>query len=171
MIKSILAAQLTRQEQSFGVSLDYVRHILRTSFASFFKFGLFMPLAQHRKKLPADAFAVARIVTTRDEDCGTCVQLEVNQARGQGVTTEIIQAVLDNSPDSLAPELADVYHFTRAVIEQTGAEEIYRQSIRNHYGEEALVELALAIGSSRFFPVVKRSLGYATRCALVEIKV
>ncbi|MEM7133499.1 MAG: hypothetical protein AAF702_44805 [Chloroflexota bacterium] len=171
MIKPIIEKQLDQQEKTFGVSLDYIRHILRTSFSSFFKFGLFMPLAQHRNKLPLDAFAVARIVATRDEDCGTCVQLEVNEARRQGVSAKVIQSVLDNAPDTLPSELATIYHFTRAVIEQTGTEETYRTSIQEKWGEEAVVELALAIGSSRLFPIVKRSLGYATSCSLVEIQV
>ncbi|MEM7028322.1 MAG: hypothetical protein AAF629_01925 [Chloroflexota bacterium] len=171
MIKNMIAKQLDKQEQDFGVSLDYVRHILNTSLPAFFKFGMFMPLAQHRRSLPPEAFAVARIVATRDEDCGTCVQLEVNQAQKTGTASAILQAILNDTPDDLPLELATVYHFTQAVIGQTGTEDQYRTDIVSQWGEEALVELALAIASARAFPIIKRSLGYATRCSLVEIQV
>jgi hypothetical protein len=78
---------------------------------------------------------------------------------------------VNNHPQDLTPELADVYRFTSAVVELTGEEEPLRQRIRERYGEEGLVELALGIAAARMFPVTKRALGYATSCALVEIQV
>lgn len=169
MIRTIVRKQLDNQEKDFGISLDYVDHILQTSLISFIKFAMFMPLAQHRRQLPSEAYAIARILATKYEDCGTCVQLEVNHARKAGVSADIIHAVLENMPSELTPELARVYHHTWAVINGIGFEETYRDEIRAQWGEEALVELALAIGSSRFFPIVKRSLGYATSCSAIEM--
>ena len=46
-----------------------------------------------------------------------------------------------------------------------------RERVRERYGEEGLVELALGIAAARVFPVVKRALGYATSCALVKVKI
>lgn len=43
--------------------------------------------------------------------------------------------------------------------------------LRERYGEEGLVELALAIASARVFPVTKRALGYALSCSKVEVRV
>jgi len=171
MIRNLILKQLAREERSLGESLDYVRHILRTSLPAFFKFALFTPLSQHRRKLPPTPYRVARIVATRDEDCGTCVQIEVNLARRDGVPDDVIHAVLNDRHEDLIPELSEIYRFTKAVVEATGHEEELRQRIRERYGEEGLVELALGMAAARVFPVTKRALGYATSCALVEIKV
>ena len=83
----------------------------------------------------------------------------------------MVNAVLNNRPEELTPELADVHRFAKAVVEASGGEEELRQRLRERYGEEGLVELALGIAAARVFPVTKRALGYATSCALVEVKV
>ena len=99
------------------------------------------------------------------------MQIEVNLARKDGVPDNVIRAVLDNRPEDLPPELAEVYGFTKAVVEASGEEEELRERIRQRYGEEGLVELALGMAAARVFPVTKRALGFATSCARVEIKV
>ena len=55
MIRYLILKQLDKQERSLGESVDYVRHILRSSLIAFFKFALFTPLAQHRRNLPPAA--------------------------------------------------------------------------------------------------------------------
>jgi alkylhydroperoxidase family enzyme len=171
MIRKLILKRLDKEERSLGESLDYVRHLVRTSLPAFFKFALFTPLSQHRRKLPPAPYRVARIVATRDEDCGTCVQIEVNLARKDGVPADVIRAVLNNRPEDLPAELADVYRFAKSVVEASGEEEELRERVRERYGEEALVELALGIAAARVFPVTKRALGYATSCALVKVKI
>jgi hypothetical protein len=99
------------------------------------------------------------------------VQIEVNLARREGVSGDVIRAVVDNRPEDLPPELAYVYRFTKAVVEASGTEDELRLRIVTRFGEEGLVELALGMATARVFPVTKRGLGYATNCALVEIEV
>ena len=171
MIRQLILKRLDAAERALGgVSVEYLRHVARTSLAAFFKFSLFMPLAAHRRKLPPAAYHVARIVATRQEDCGTCVQIEVNLARRGGVPAEVLRAVLAERVADLPPELTDVYRFARAVAAAEDDAEL-RASLRARYGEEAFVELALAIAAARVFPTTKRALGYATSCALVEVQV
>jgi len=169
MLRKLILRRLDSEERHLGASLDYMREIVRTSLTSFFKFAMFMPLAQHRRKLPVNAYRVARIVATRNEDCGTCVQIEVNLAVKDGVPAEAIRAVLDSRPNDLPKELADVYYFATAVVELNGTEASFRDSLRERYGKEGLIELALGIAAARVFPVTKRALGYATSCSLVKI--
>lgn len=171
MIRNLILKQLDKEERSLGESVDYVRHILRTSFPAFFKFALFTPLSRHRRKLPAAPYRIARIVAAQDEDCGSCVQIEVNLARKDGVPAETVQAVLNGHPEELTPDFADIYRFAKAVVEASGEEEALRQRLRDRFGEEGLVELALGIAAARVFPVTKRALGYATSCSLVKVKV
>jgi hypothetical protein len=83
----------------------------------------------------------------------------------------VIRAVLAARPDELPAELADVFHFAEEVVTASGDEGPYRERIRERYGEEGLVELALAIAVCRVFPVTKRALGYAKSCAAVSVQV
>ncbi|HJR08277.1 MAG TPA: hypothetical protein VJ842_13535 [Pyrinomonadaceae bacterium] len=172
MLRRLILKRLGAEERRLGgVSIDYLRHIARTSLPAFFKFALFTPLAAHRRRLPADAYHVARIVATHHEDCGTCVQIEVNLARSHGVAADVLRAAVRRRPEELPTELADVYRFALSVVEAEGAEGEWRERVRVHYGEEALVEMALAIAAARVFPTTKRALGYATSCALVQVDV
>jgi alkylhydroperoxidase family enzyme len=161
MLRAILERQFRKEEKLFGAgALDYVRHILRVSPGAFFKFAQFLPLSKYRRVLPAEAQAVAVLVATRDEDCGTCVQIGVNLARKPGVSADLLRAVLDRRPETLPAPLADVYHFTEAVVQATYQESELRERVRKHYGEAGLVEVALAMASCRVFP---RSAPWATR--------
>lgn len=171
MLQTLLMKKLDSVERELGASVDYLRHILRISRRAFFAFARFIPLARYRHVLPPDPCHVARLVATRDEDCGSCVQIAVNLARKDGMSADLIAAVLERRPEDLPGPLADVYRFTEAVVEATGQDEAYRDRLRARYGEEGLVELAFAMATCRVFPITKRALGYAASCAQVEIRV
>jgi alkylhydroperoxidase family enzyme len=171
MIRRLILLKLASEEKTLGESLDYARHILRVSLGAFLKFMMIMPLTQHRRVLPPGPYHVARLVATRDEDCGTCVQIEVNLAKKAGLDPKTIRAVLDRHPDELADELADAYRFADAVVTASGEEGPPRERIRARYGEKGLVELALAIAACRVFPIAKRALGYAQSCSAVPVRV
>ena len=109
-------------------------------------------------------------VAARDADCGTCVQIEVNLARKAGMPVDLLKSVVAERPDDLPLDLAEVYRFAQAVVEARDDEDL-RQKMRDRYGEEGLVELALAMAACRVFPIVKRTLGYAKSCSAVEVRV
>ena len=171
MLRKIILRKLASEERRLGESLDYVRHILKTSLRAFFKFLKIMPLSAYRRKLPADAYHVAQIVAVRDEDCGTCVQIGINLALQDGVSADVLQAVIDDCPQNLPEPLEDVYRFTQSVVTADGDDSPLRDKMRGYYGEEGLVELALAIASCRVYPITKRAMGYATSCRLVEVSI
>ena len=110
-------------------------------------------------------------MATRHEDCGTCVQIAVNQARKAGLPAELLRAVLDGKLDALPEELRDAYRFAEAVLAANGEEDAWRERIRLRYGDEGLIEMALAIASCRVFPITKRALGYAVSCSKVAVRV
>jgi len=171
MIRKLILNRLDAEERQLGESLDYLRHMARVSLRAFFKFAKVMPLATYRRVLPADAYYVARIVATRDEDCGTCVQIEINLAKSERVSVDVLRAVIADDIDSLPADLADVCRFARSVVEHTGDDELLRETIRQRYGEQGLVEMSLAIAVCRVFPTAKRALGFATSCRLVKLDV
>ena len=67
--------------------------------------------------------------------------------------------------------LADVYRFAEAVTQRGENLGELRERARARYGDEGLIELALAIGFSTVFPVVKRALGYPVSCERVTVRV
>jgi hypothetical protein len=99
------------------------------------------------------------------------VQIAVNQAKKAGVPADTIRAVLDGRLDDLPEDLRDAYRFADAVVRASGDEGPFRERIRQRYGDEGLIELALAIASCRVFPTVKRALGYAVSCSTVPVTV
>lgn len=158
-------------ESELDASMDYMRTIAETSPAAFWKFMLFLPVARHRRTLPPDAEAVADLVSTRAEDCGTCVQIGIDRARERGVNRGTVEAVLQDRPEALPEELVLVYRFVRAIVshEDETADRL-RPRVQNRYGREGLVEIALTVGSAQVFPLVKRTLGYGRACRLVELE-
>ena len=170
MLRTIIYRKLASEEKKLGASMDYVRHIVRVSLRAFFKFIKVVPLSEYRRKLPVDAHFVARLVATRDADCGSCLQIEVNLAKRDGVDTAILRALIDQKPHDLPDALNRVYRFAKGVVEANGEEDALREDIKTLYGEEGLVELSLAMAACRVFPIVKRGLGYAKSCELIEVK-
>lgn len=170
MLGWLVMRRLAAMERQLGVSLEYLRHLYRVSPRLFFKFARAAPLANCRRALPKAPFHIAALAAVKREDCGTCVQIGVNMALGDGVDPEQIRAAVEGRVDDLPDDLADVYRFAEAVSAASGDEELYREAIRTRWGEEAIAELALAIAGSRIFPTVKRTLGYATSCSKIAIQ-
>jgi hypothetical protein len=56
-------------------------------------------------------------------------------------------------------------------VTRNGEEDSLRECIRQRYGDEGLIEMALAIASCRAFPVTKRALGYAVSCSKTAVRV
>jgi alkylhydroperoxidase family enzyme len=171
MIRRILLGRIAAAEKHLGVPLDYCRFIIRTSLRASFKFAKFLGVDEYHRVLPAGPFYVARIVATRHEDCGTCVQIAVNQARKAGVPAELLRAVLDGKLDALPEEVTEAYRFAEAVLTANGEEDAWRARVRLRYGDEGLIEMALAIATCRVFPTIKRALGYAVSCSAVAVQV
>lgn len=171
MIRWLIRRKLNAVEREIGVPVDYLRHMVDVSLRAFLRFARVFSLAAYRRKLPVSERYVAMIVATQDEDCGTCVQIAVNLARNEGVSRDILNACLQGDVMALPEGCALVYRFVRAVLSQSPEAPELRTDIRAHFGEEALIELALAVASTRLFPMTKRMMGYAVSCTQVTIRV
>lgn len=170
MLRALIHRLLNSEEKKLGESVDYIRHVVDTSPAAFFRFASVAAMAGARKDLPVDAWFVGQVVASQDEDCGTCLQITVNLARAAGVGSELLRAVVDGAVASLPADMADVYRFSKGVVTSSGDDDALRDTLRERYGDRGLIELAYAIASARVPPIVKRSLGYAKSCSLVTIK-
>ena len=171
MLNNLIDRIIDQQEEKLGASLDYLREMADLSAAAFFKFGLFMPMAEHRKHAPAAAYHLACLLSTRSEDCGTCVQIGVNRARQDNVPAEYIRAALADEPQQLPPLLRDVYRFATAVATRQEVPPELRERLTKEIGEEGMMELSLGMAATQVFPIAKRGMGYAKSCRLVDIDV
>ncbi len=170
MLNWLIDRQITKAERDLGVPLDYARWIARASLPATMRIAKFTKLLNAHRG-PNAAFHVASLVGSMADDCGSCVQIGVNLARKAGVSREILEAVVRRAPESLPEKLADVYHFAEAATLNSPELDDYRERVRQHYGDNGLVEIALAVAMHRVFPTLKRGLGFARSCSLVPVEV
>ena len=170
MLRQIILWRLNSAERDLGVSVDYLRDLVRVSVRAFLAFAKIMPMAQYRRVVPADALNVARLCGSRSADCGSCVQIAINTALKEGLPSEVIRTVLERKPDDLPSDLAEVYRFSEAVLaHDDDAATPFRESLVARYGQEGIAEVGLALASNLVFPTMKRTLGHSKSCARVEL--
>lgn len=157
-------------ERKFGEKLDYLRDIASASPAAFYKLALFLAFARHRKAAPLDAYYLASIGALLSEDCGPCLQIAVNQALAEGVSSSLISSAVVGGA-SLDAERRLYLDFGHAVSANMPEAEELRLKLAEKLSPAAMVELAIAVAGARVFPALKRGLGHAKSCSLVQIRV
>ena len=169
-MSALTDAAISRQEKRLGASLEYLRSLADASTAAFVKMAAFAPLAGHRVETPLAVWHLARLAATRVQDCGTCLQIVVNQARADGVAASTLRAALDGDESRLDDAERLALRFGRAVAGRDGAHQA-GDDVEARFGETVRVELALAVATVQVFPALKRGLGQDLACALVEVEV
>ena len=166
----ITSRLIDASEKKFGEKLDYLRDIASASPAAFYKLAFFLAFAKHRKAAPLDAYYLASIGALLSEDCGPCLQIAVNQALAAGVSPSVISSAVAGGA-SLDADRKLYLDFGRAVSANVAEAEELRLRLAEKLSPKAMVDLAIAIATARLFPALKRGLGHAKSCSLVEIKV
>lgn len=108
--------------------------------------------------------AVARLIATQAQDCGSCLQIDIDLAMRAGVAPDLIRAVVEHRRDAIHDEtLRSIYDLVQAAVTmQPVAEAI--DTVTEKLGQRALTDVAVAVALSQFFPVLKRVMGHATSC-------
>ena len=166
-----MKARLAKEEKNLGESVDWARYLVDKALGVFFKYVLAIPLFSQWKYSPAEAISISRLITVLKEDCGSCVQIEINMAKRRNVSQALIQCVLQKDYQKLDDKYQRVAHFTEAVINCTGNEKELGDRVKEAFGEKAFLEISLAIATSRFYPTIKRALGYSTQCKLEGFRI
>lgn len=169
-IPSEVEEHISAFEQHYDYDASYIRALYASSPACYEAYRGFLPMASVREKTPAEVWFTAALIATQSEDCGPCVQLTVRMAREAGVDPEIIQSAL-NGGKGLPPELQEVREFAWNMATNEPENLPLRESLLERYGPEILAELSVAIAALRVFPTLKRGLGFAKSCSLVNIEV
>jgi len=160
----------TDLENHLGASVDYLREMKSKSQSAFDKYTQVIPLAAHREFISKENSFIAHMLATVGEDCGPCAQIIVNLASKEDLSPAFMDAVVQARRKDLSDEQNLVYDFVQATVDNSENQNELREQVKDTLGEEALVDLGLAMASARIFPTVKRTMGFAKTCQKVTIE-
>lgn len=157
------------EKQIGGVSMDYAYHLRDVAPSRLWRFTLIKAVEGGRKYTPADVYHAAGMAAAMTEDCGPCVQIHANFAMQDGMNADVLRALAMRKLDSVPADTALGFSYGEAIAQGVMADEM-RDQIRAKWGEKGLIELAFAIATARFYPAIKRGMGYAHTCERVVIQ-
>jgi hypothetical protein len=169
MIRWALHKAIDKFERQWKYDAGYMRDIIDASPRAAWLFSRAAALGRFRRDIPLEPWYAAGITAVRHEDCGPCTQLGVSMAERAGVDPAVLRAVLSDDPQSMPPDVALVWSFTRATLAHDPAADEYREAIVQRWGQLGLISLAFAITASRIYPTVKYALGHGKACMRVVV--
>jgi AhpD family alkylhydroperoxidase len=170
MIRWLLTKMLEWGKTQIGdVNMDYAYHLRDVAPGRLWRFSFIKVVEGGRKFTPADAYHAAGMAAAMAEDCGPCVQIHVNLALKDGVDSDVLRALATRRLDQVAAHVALAFKYGDAASRGVMADEM-RDEIRAKWGEQGLIELAFTIATARFYPGLKRALGYAHTCERVVVE-
>jgi hypothetical protein len=169
MIKLLARRWLRSFSERYRYDTGYMEKILDVRLSVFLKYACINLLASHRSGIPQAPWWAARIRAAMWEDCGPCVQLVCNMAVEAGVRASVVTAVVAADTTGLDDEVLLALQFTERVLARDSDADVLRERVRQHWGEDGLVSLAMAISSTRVYPSVKYVLGYGHACTRVQV--
>lgn len=169
MLKRFLIHSISKFEKQTGYDSTYMKQIANYSPSLAMKFSNFIKLNRYQKKTPDDVMYIAKIAAMKTGDCGTCLQLNINFALWSGVAKQYVKDAVSN-PENLPQRLKLIHDFaTKTALGEPDAE-IFRQKVEQQLGQDILIELAMAVATTIVYPTLKRGLGYAKSCSLMQFE-
>lgn len=160
-------SQLEAFGQKYDYDIGYMIQLLEDSPRAFEAFAAAQAMGHVHQQLPLDAFFVARVTAMKTDDCGPCLNLGLKMGAEAGVDREILTNAV-KAPEKLPAPLKDIHDHTVAALLNEGDDADRMERIRNHYGIEAFAELAVVITGCRIYPTLKRAMGMASYCEVVQ---
>jgi len=155
----------------YNYDTAYMKEMLQVAPEAYETFEAFLPMASFFKVTPKDVLFVAKVAAMKNEDCAACLQLTVDMALEAGVDRDVIKEIVHNEGKNLSYTLKDIYDFTLSVAQNMPIENDLYDRIIQSYSPAVMMELALAIASTKVFPAIKRTLNQAQSCSVVDIRV
>jgi AhpD family alkylhydroperoxidase len=169
MFRALMTRLIKAVEKRTGVEAPYAYHLRDVAPARLWRFSFIKVVEGGRKFTPAQAYHAAAMAAAMVEDCGPCVQIHVNLALQDGVSADILRALAARRLENVPAEVALAFKYGEAIAQGVMADEM-RDQIRAKWGEQGLIELAFAIATARFYPAVKRGMGFAHACERVVVE-
>ena len=155
-------------EKKLGVTLDYMREVAANAPAAFRILCRVGQLGQSLKPADRHAAHLAGLGAAMHDDCGTCVQIHINLARQDGVAEDVLRRAVMGEAGTLPSPLAEAFRFGEAVAANDPEMHDLREKLEQALGKRAVIEMSIGIAFARFYPTVKRALGYAKSCAVLR---
>lgn len=155
----------------FNYDTSYMKKMLKANPNAFETFENFLPMASFKEQTPIEVIFTVKLTAMKNEDCGTCLQLNVDMAREEGVSENIIKEIVFNNGKNLNEELKEIYDFTLQIAKGESINPSTYNKINAKYSKAILTEIALAIASAKVFPTVKRVMNDFHSCSMIQIKV
>jgi len=169
MVRWLLRRVTEAFERKWNYDAGYLKEIIEISPRAAWMFARATGLNRYRHGVPAAALFAAGITAVRAEDCGPCTQLMATMAERQGVSPDVLRAVLTDDAAAMPEEVALAWRFTRATLAHDPAADGYRREIVARWGPKAVVTLAFMITTARMYPTVKYAMGHGQVCSRVVV--
>ncbi len=169
MLSWLMNRQFDKFENELDYDMTYGRDLLAASPRAALLFFRATGLGKFREGLPDDAWHAARLVAARHEDCGPCTQLMATMAERDGISPEVVSAVLQHDFEAMPDDVALSSRFVDAVLNRDPAAEELRPVIAERFGQRGLVSLAFAMLAARMYPTLKYALGHGRTCSVVHV--
>jgi AhpD family alkylhydroperoxidase len=169
MIRWLLTWMLNEGRKSIGdVEMDFAYRLRDVAPGRLFRFSFIKVVEGPRQYTPPSVYHAAGLAAAMVEDCGPCVQIHVNLGLKDGVAPEELRQLVQRRLDHVDADAALGFRFGDAVARGEDASAL-RDAIAAQWGEKGLIELAFVVATARFYPAVKRGMGYAHACEKVKV--
>lgn len=169
VFKWFVRKQLQAFERKWNYDTSYVREILDEA-------GLdaVMPMQalqklKFRGGVPLTAYYGAALTAGKLGDCGPCLQLAVSIAEEEGLSRDVIRAVLQRDLQALPEEALLGVELAESTIARDGSGEDARREILRRWGRRGLVSMAYAIVAAQAYPTLKYAIGHGHACVRVRV--
>lgn len=161
--------QLMAFGEHYRYDVAYLQDFLRLAPEGFEAFLGFQSLSSYRDKLPLDIYWVSRLASMQVADCGACLQLYVRMALEAGLDKSLVKACIEGG-SRLSENLKDIFDFATAVASYRVVDPQLDARIDQQLDKAQRIELGVCVATAAVYPTIKRALGIAQRCSLVEIE-
>lgn len=169
MISVLLRWGFRRFGNRYNYDIRYMAHVTDVSTAAGVRLAVLPVFSQFRgPKNARDVWAGALLGSTREGDCGPCVQLITDMALEAGVAGDQLVLCLQGK----AQDAGDVglgFMFSQAAISDAPELDGLRSKIEARFGAAAVNAASFAASSGRVYPVLKRGLGFGQTCREVNV--
>lgn len=169
MNRWLLGKLLVWGEKNLGVGMDYAWHLRDVAPSRLWRFAMIKTVEGPRQITSPSVYHAAGLAAAMAEDCGPCVQIHVNLALKDRVAPDILRNLVAGNLDRVPQDIATAFRYGDAVAKGVMADDL-REEIRKAWGERGLIELAFTVAAARFYPAVKRGMGFAHSCERVVIE-
>ena len=163
----IRAALIAYSERAIGEDAGWARDVSALGRTAFWRLLGFYRFAGFRRSAPLDLLTLARLGAVMAEDCGPCTRIVVKVAKKQGIQPDLLRAALAGG-EGLSGDADLAFRFGRALSAGDADADTFGDAIEVRHGRAVRTELALGAAAARFYPAIKRGLGYARACSLTR---